>query len=848
MENALKQACDSLNVDSSFVEEFVSYVLGEIQAQYGDVENLQADTLQDVVEIELMKSGRHELARACIIYRANKQVKSLEKRQKLLQKFSNNKLKVTKRDGSKELFSIYEIQTTFDTAVKGFEKTCSFEELMEAFKANIVDEIHTKEISKLLVKTCIDLTSVENIDWLEVASRIHLLDRYKVAATNRKIDVDNIYNGENYLAFFKDYIEKGHYYKDYFKYYSEEDIKKAGDYISKDRDFTYTYSTSLALSKRYLHNPNKEVFELPQEMYMSVALFLAIPEKDEDRLSFAFKVYDACSQQKISLPTPTLVNARTNWHQLSSCFKLNLDDDLRGIYHGVENMAQISKFWGGIGVYLGNLRSLGSDIRGIHNASGGVMPWAKVINDTAIAVNQLGSRLGAISVTLDVWHRDIYDFLEMQTETGDIRSKSFDVFPAITIPDIFMKRVENDEDWTLVDPHEIQKVYGKSLQDTYGEEFEAFYLDIEKNTKLKLCKTTKAKELFKTFLKTVVETGMPYVSFRDTVNKANPNKHAGMIYNTNLCTEIQQNTVATKFVEEKETEYGNISIEYRPGETVVCNLASINIAKVNKEKDIKEIFPIMCRILDNVITLNFYPIKEAELTSNKYRPIGIGYLGLSEYLAVNKLNYDSEEAREVVDALFEKYAYYTYTNSIALAKERGSYALYEGSDYDKGLILNRDVEWYKTNSKGLAEKWEKLFDNMTKYGVRFGYHSAPAPNTSTAGIVGTTAALLPIYKKYFLETNLASPTIRVAPKLNSKNFWFYKEYINMNMLDVIKMIATISPWIDQSISFEWLINPTKVSPKELFGYYFQTWKSGIKTVYYVRSLSSEVDNCVSCSG
>lgn len=471
-----------------------------------------------------------------------------------------------------------------------------------------------------------------------------------------------------------------------------------------------------------------------------------------------------------------------------------------------------------------------------------------MINDTAIAVNQLGARMGAISVTLDVWHRDIYDFLDLQTETGDIRAKAFDVFPAISIPDIFMRRAEKNETWTLFDPHEVDKYYGKKLQDFFGKEFDAFYEELEKDKRLEMKIEVSAKEILVKHLRTVVETGMPYVFFRDTVNKLNPNKHAGNIYSTQLCTEICQNTSRTKFIEEK-IEDGKIVIRYEPGDLVVCNLASINIAKVNDEKTIKEVFPVVMRALDNVITLNYYPIKEAERTAMRYRSVGLGYLGLAEYLAVNQLKYDSKKARDTVNKLFEQYAFHTYKASHSIAKERGPYELFPGSEYSKGIILGKRTVWYEKNTKR-GKEWKTLIENIKKDGVRFAYHTAPAPNTSTAGVVGTTAALLPIYKRYFVETNLSSPTVRVAPKLSIKNFEYYQEYISIDMKDVIDMIGTIYPWVDQSISFEWMINPATTSPSMLRDYYFQAWKKGIKTVYYVRSLSAQVstNTCESCSG
>ncbi len=510
-------------------------------------------------------------------------------------------------------------------------------------------------------------------------------------------------------------------------------------------------------------------------------------------------------------------------------------------------MAQISKFGGGVGVYLGNIRARGGAIRGVKGMSGGVNPWIKVINDTAVAVNQLGSRLGAISVTLDIWHLDIYDFLDLQTETGDIRSKAFDIFPAVSIPDIFMRRLRDGKNWTLFDPNEVKNLYGKSLQDHFGEEFDRFYEELEHDTRLEMKKIIDTKELFKKFLKTTVETGMPYVFFRDTVNRLNPNKHAGNIYSTQLCTEICQNTSASKFIEET-IEDGKIVLRYEPGDLVVCNLASVNVATVYEPKVIADVFPVLMRILDNVITLNYYPIKEAKRTSERYRSVGVGYLGLAEYLATRKIAYDSEEARNETDRLFERYAYHTYRASVDIAKERGTYELYPGSEYSKGILLGRNQEWYEKNTS-FADEWRTLFKDMAEHGVRFAYHTAPAPNTSTAGVVGTTAALLPIYKRYFVETNLSAPTIRVAPKLSKDNFWFYKEYIHMDMADVISLIAVVYKWVDQSISFEWMIDPARVSPAQLYGYYQQAWEKEIKTVYYVRSLSGEAkDDCVSCSG
>ncbi len=852
IENAIRKACAAVGAPCDFAPALTDAIVRDIAETFsGDERIPTVENVQDCVERHLVKNDHYEVAKAYILYRKERTAAREERHEELVAQFEERKLTVEKADGSTAPFDIKKIKKVFDRSADEYRATCTFKTFIDAFKKNIIEGIKTEDINKLMVKTCIDLVSVDNTAWQHVAARIALGDIYKQARRARGMAMRDIYSPKSYKALMDEYIEKGLYYKDFYKYYSEEDILAAGRHLSRATDHAYEYTTVLSLIKRYLLRDGTVIKELPQEMYMSVALFLAIPEPQETRLAFALKIYEHCSQQRISLPTPTLLNARTNYHQLSSCFKINIDDDLRAIYHGVENMAQISKYGGGVGVYLGNIRARGAAIRGVPGASGGVNPWIKVINDTAIAVNQLGARLGAISVTLDIWHHDIYDFLDLQTETGDIRAKAFDIFPAVTIPDLFMRRMREDGEWTLFDPHEIATLYGKKLQDHFGDDFDAFYEKLERDKRITMRQTVSAKELFKKFLRTTVETGMPYVFFRDTVNRLNPNAHAGNIYSTQLCTEICQNTSPTRFIEE-EIEDGKIVIRYTPGDLVVCNLASINVAKVHTEKVIKDVFPVVMRVLDNVITLNFYPIKEAERTAMRYRSVGLGYLGLAEYLATRKIAYESAEARERVDKLFERYTYHTYRASVDLAKERGHYELYPGSAYSQGRLLGRDAAWFAQKNPKRAKAWEALFADMRKYGTRFAYHTAPAPNTSTSGIVGTTAALLPIYKRYFVETNLSSPTVRVAPRLSKENFWYYKEYTSMDMKDVIDMMAVIYQWVDQSISFEWMIDPARTSPAQLYGYYMRAWEKGIKTVYYVRSLSGEVEKsanvCVSCSG
>jgi ribonucleoside-diphosphate reductase alpha chain len=353
IEQAIESACVAVgDPDRSFIPVVTDFIVKDLDHVYGEIFVSRIPSVEDVgdvVERNLMKFNKFEVAKEYIIYRAERKEEREETHEKLVKKFEKNGFKVTKSDGRKEEFDFEKIEKMFKHAAKGYEKDCTFDALMEAFKKNIVEDMKTADIAKLLVKTCIDLVSVENIHWEHIAGRLALFDLYKKAGKNRGIKQSEIYTGDSYLAFFTKYIEEGLYYKDFMKYYSEDDIRKAGELLAKKgktTDMSYGYTTVLSLAKRYLLNPNKFVRELPQELYMSVALFYAIPEKAENRLAFAFQVYEYCSEQKISLATPALINPRTNWHQLTSCFKLNIGDDLRSIYHGIEDIAQISKYGG----------------------------------------------------------------------------------------------------------------------------------------------------------------------------------------------------------------------------------------------------------------------------------------------------------------------------------------------------------------------------------------------------------------------------------------------------------------------------------------------------------------------
>ncbi|MGL5710328.1 MAG: ribonucleoside-diphosphate reductase subunit alpha, partial [Cetobacterium sp.] len=406
------------------------------------------------------------------------------------------------------------------------------------------------------------------------------------------------------------------------------------------------------------------------------------------------------------------------------------------------------------------------------NASGGVVPWIKIINDTAVAVNQQGRRAGAVTVALDSWHLDIEHFLELQTENGDQRGKAYDIYPQVVLSDMFMRRVEEDSTWTLVDPYEIRKKYEVELCEIYGEQFEELYLKIEADDNLNLKKVIKARELFKEIMKVQIETGMPYIFFKDRANKMNHNSHVGMIGNGNLCMESFSNfSPSKKFNEETEGETGVRTTKL--GEVHTCNLVSMNLAEIERE-ELEEIVDISVRILDNTIDLTKTPIKESDKHNLAYRTIGVGTMGLADYLAREFMIYD--ESLNEIDELFEEIAIYSVKSSAKLAKSRGVYPMFKGSMWDKGIFFGKEKAEYLESSK-FAEKWAEVFDLVETYGLRNGELTAIAPNTSTSLLMGSTASVNPTFSRFYIEKNQKGAVPRVVKHLKDRA-WFYPEFKN----------------------------------------------------------------------
>ncbi|WP_228728385.1 ribonucleoside-diphosphate reductase subunit alpha [Brevibacillus composti] len=742
-------------------------------------------------------------------------------------------IQILKRNGEPEELRIDKLKKVIGYACKDFPACDPLELEMDAC-IQFRDGMTTKEIQRIVMQTAVEKTSVDTPDWQYVAARLLAYDLYKDAAINRG------YRGHfgygDFTALVHTLTEQGLYGTYLTETYSDEELAQLQAYIKPERDELFNYAGLRLLADRYLiKNYDKGVMELPQERFMIIAMHLAM--KEQDRLKHAKDFYDVLSKLEITVATPTLANAGTPYHQLSSCFIDTVDDSLTGIMNTAGATSMVSKYGGGVGIYLGKVRSRGSSIRGHKGASGGIVPWTRLYNQIAISVDQLGTRAGAFAIYLDVWHADILDFLLLKTNNGDDRMKAHDIFPGVCIPDLFMERVKERGSWYLFDPHEVREVMGFSLEDSYGEEFERRYELCVQEEKLTIKTEIPAIEIMKRIMASAFETGTPFLFFRDTVNRANPNKHKGMIYSSNLCTEIMQNMSPTVFISE-ELEDGEVVHRYRPGDFVVCNLSSLNLGRVHSAADIARIVPIQMRMLDNVIDLNYYPVKQAEVTNQKYRAVGLGTSGYHQYLAQNGIKWESEEHVETADKLYEEIAYHAIKASMELAKEKGSYPLFAGSEWETGEYFER---------RGYSdERWMTLMAEVAESGMRNAWTFAVAPTGTTSLIAGSTASTDPVYAKYFVEEKRSGNIPQTAPNLNEKTFFFYKEAHRIDQQWSIRAAGARQRHIDQAQSFNLYITP-HISAPDFLNLYIQAWENGLKTIYYVRNQSVEVEDCVSCS-
>ncbi|WP_416729026.1 ribonucleoside-diphosphate reductase subunit alpha [Fictibacillus sp. JL2B1089] len=703
-------------------------------------------------------------------------------------------------------------------------------------------ESHTQEPSSLyrqLIMEALNGLNAENPQWTFVASEIYLRQLYEEVMINRMEPENRPYT--NFYGLVTKLVSMNIYDDTILSAYSKEDLEKAESMIDPSRDKLFTYIGLKTLADRYLAKGfNHEIYELPQERWMLIALFLMRDENPTNRLQLVEEAYWALSNLYMTVATPTLANAGKSYGQLSSCFIDTIDDSLRGIFDSNTDAATVSKGGGGLGIYLGKIRARGSDIKGFKGNSSGVIPWMKQLNNTAVSVDQLGQRQGAIAVYLDIWHKDILEFLDAKLNNGDERMRTHDLFTGVCLPDLFMELVERREDWYLFDPHEVRKIKGYSLEDFYDEtvgsgSFRERYRDCVEDERLSK-KCVPAIEIMKRIMKSQLETGTPFMFYRDTVNRLNPNSHKGMVYASNLCTEIMQNMSAT-VVTSEEAANGEIVIRKTPGDFVVCNLSSLSLAKVISDQVLKRVIDIQIRMLDNVIDLNRIDVPQAELTNKKYRAIGVGTFGWHHLLAKEGIKWESKEAVSYADNLYEMINYHVINASCELAKEKGRYPAFSGSDWETGNYFSKR-NYY-------SEEWKSLKERVNMHGLRNGYLIAVAPNSSTSIIANSTPSVDPIFKKFYSEEKKNYKIPVTAPDLDADTTWFYKSAFLIDQTWSIEQNAARQRHVDQSISFNLYVNHN-IKAKELLHLHMLSFKKGLKTTYYTRSTSIELEGCESC--
>ena len=805
------------------IEETIQEMVNEVeQFVHSNSANCNVERIQDEVERCLMEHGFYAEAKNYILYRWQR----TERRKAI-----ND---ITTGTGNPQIMDVLkEIQKDFTS------NEYSLTVLAEKFSSFCKPEMSSDERLSALVKAAVELTTQEAPDWKFIAARLlnfQLTEKQEKQA--RISDIHSFYEKLRYLT------NEGLYGSYILDSYSQQEIEEAAGFICPERDKLFNYSGLDLLSKRYLiRTHSHEPMESVQEMYLGIALHLAMPEK-RDRLQWVRKFYDLLSKLEVTMATPTLSNARKPYHQLSSCFIDTVPDSLEGIYRSIDNFAMVSKFGGGMGMYFGKVRAAGGNIRGFKGVAGGVIRWMKLVNDTAVAVDQLGMRQGAVAVYLDVWHKDLPEFLQLRTNNGDDRMKAHDIFPSVCYPDLFWQMAKEDlnKQWYLFCPNEIMTIKGYCLEDYYGEEWEKRYWDCVNDPRLSR-RTISIKDIVRLVLRSAVETGTPFTFNRDIVNRANPNAHQGIIYCSNLCTEIAQNMSAIESVStEVRTEDGDTVVvkTVRPGDFVVCNLASLSLGHLPLEDEelMKEKVATVVRALDNVIDLNFYPIPYAQITNHRYRSIGLGVSGYHHALAIRGIRWESEEHLNFIDKVFERINYAAIEASAELAKEKGRYTYFEGSDWQTGD--------YFTKRGYTSSAWKELSEKVANYGMRNAYLLAIAPTSSTSIIAGTTAGTDPVMKRFFLEEKKGAMLPRVAPSLSDKTFWIYKGAYLIDQTWSIRAAGIRQLHIDQSQSLNLYIT-NDFTMKQVLNLYLLAWECGVKTVYYVRSKSLEVEECESCA-
>lgn len=835
--------------------ELSGHVVNEIRNLWPDGKCIHIEEIQDLVEKTLMKSGFHDVARSYIIYRE----KQARTRRDLIRNPQTDAanyqwaahFEYITKTGEKKPINLDEIRFQIDTCCQGLENVSSDKIFYEAIKSYYTGMVEEK-ISAANIMAAKAFLETEP-DYTYAAARLLLLREYQ-EATGHIQSFESIKT--EYPNYFAQFIHKAVELELLNPDLLSFDLKLLGSYLKPKRDFLFRHMGLQTLYDRYFIHIEGRRVEIPQIFWMRVAMGLAKKE-GANKNQRAIEFYDVLSSFRFMSSTPTLFNSGTIHSQLSSCFLTTIEDDLLHIFKCVQDDAMLSKWSGGLGNDWTNVRAMGSRIKGTNGKSQGIIPFLKVANDTAVAVNQGGKRQGAMCAYLEVWHLDIEEFLELRKNTGDDRRRTHDMHTASWIPDLFMKRVKENGPWTLLSPHEapdLHHIYGREFEERY-----AGYEQMAQDGKIKQSKTIQALDLWRKMLNMLFETGHPWITWKDPSNIRSPQDHVGVVHSSNLCTEILLNT--------------------SKDETAVCNLGSVNLA-AHTTKDgldhpkLKETIQSAIRMLDNVVDINYYPTIESQMANQRHRPIGLGIMGFQDALYIQNISYASAQAVEFADESMEAISYYAISTSTDLAKEKGIYSSYRGSKWDRGIlpidtidILEKERGGYVSMDRRSRMDWTPVREKIKKFGMRNSLVMAIAPTATIGNIIGVTASIEPQYKNIFVKSNMSGDFTVVneylVNDLKKLKLWDKEMIDDLKYFDgSVQEIQRIPEEIKRKyatafeIDYEWLIEAAsrrqkwidmgqslnlyqaKPSGKKVSDMYMYAWEKGLKTTYYLRSMGA----------
>ena len=853
IKNAIEAAINAGDegFDLSSVPEIVDGVHKELNDRftefYPNVENIQ-----DIVEKHLIRSDMFTVARRYIIYRAERSREREKLKENISKKAELGKLKVTKSDGKTVLFNPQKIRETISRVCSKYPDTTSVDSIAKELNRNIFDGASTADLERALLLASTAFIE-RDPDYSKVSAGFFMQRLYK---EGMGVSVNEHTLEDEYRKAFISGINLGVENKYLDEKLLNFDLEKLSLAIDIERDELFEFLGIQTLYERYLQKHEEKRFELPQAFWMRVAMGLAFNENNKEARAIEF--YNVLSKMQFVSSTPTLFHSGTPHPQLSSCYLTTVSDDLSHIFKCIGDNAQLSKWSGGLGNDWTNIRGTGSHIKSTNVESQGVVPFLKIANDVTVAINRSGKRRGATCAYLETWHLDIEDFLDLRRNTGDDRRRTHDMNTSNWIPDLFMKRVEADDDWTLFSPEEVG-----DLHDSFGKKFEDLYINYERMTntgEIKKFKKIPAKELWRKMLTRLFETGHPWITFKDPCNLRSPQDHVGVVHSSNLCTEITLNTSAE--------------------ETAVCNLGSVNLSKHVTEDGkldrelLEETINTAMRMLDNVVDLNFYPTTEAKNSNMKHRPIGLGIMGLQDALFKLDLPFDSPKALNFSDQLMEQISFHAISASSDLAKERGAYESFKGSKWDRGIfpldsltLLEEQRGQNIDVNKITSLDWEGLKAKVKENGMRNSNTMAIAPTATISNIAGCYPCIEPIYKNIYVKANMSGEFTVVnnylINDLKALNLWSkdmldkikyfdgnldhieelpedmknkYKEAFSIDPVVLLKHTSVRGKWIDQSQSHNVFMQG--VSGKKLSEIYTAAWKLGLKTTYYLRTLAA----------